>query len=381
MKKFLLSLCLISTIAHAGHDTGGGGIGLKVRNNIYLYDFVEAGIEDTAFINNSIQDEMKAGKTVRTTLIVSKEAQDLVISKFNEIYRLSPTFALKLLDTLRMYQWRFVKPSLLQTRDIGRTPINVNLSQLQLAYRDDSQKTVTIDKENLGKMPVSHQVGLYFHEIIYALSNHDDSYKSRQFTSFIFHPGFEFATFEQFLERVQLVYKNKFLLMDYDTFTDINSSEFKKACRPFQQEVAKFNGEALNFIQTQVGLIENNLMKASLEDASSSLGSPTSNHFDSEFSDRMNFKYNLVTYSLLKYEHLPKYVYKVITTMFSHEKKYKVYYSLPAKAEKILETNKTKSATFRERNDNEFHGACIVNEDKVALNYINSLRVIYNDLK
>lgn len=247
MKKLLFGFSLIfSLTVLAGHDTGGGGIGLEVNKQIYLYDFVEAGIEDNIYINANIDDEMNAKGQIKATLLVSPEAQKLVVAKLNEIYKISPSVALDILGVFKRYQWRFVKPSLISTRDIGRTPINTTLERKQIAFRDDASKLVTIDSELLAKMPLYHQVGLYFHEALYALSSDSDSYKARLVTSFLFHPSFEYSSFELLDEQMRLV-SNK-VNFNYSDYTYITSEEFKNTCSSLKEESHKFVENNLVFL-------------------------------------------------------------------------------------------------------------------------------------
>ncbi|MGE3610574.1 MAG: hypothetical protein AB7I27_13370 [Bacteriovoracaceae bacterium] len=249
MKTFvtLLSVFFIFN-ASAGHDTGSGGIGIEVDKKIYLYDFVEAGIEENVFIKSGMDDEMGASIIVKATLLTSKEVQDLVTAKLNEIYKNSPTAALKLLQTLRKYQWRFVKPSLIRTADIGKTPIKLNLDEKQLAYRDDNLNVVTIDKDLLARMPISHQVGLYFHEILYAISKDNDSSKARTVNAYLFHPSFEYTDLNALRSEFYLI-DEKENYVSYSEYKYINSQNYQQKCDTLKKEADDHIMSSLTFLE------------------------------------------------------------------------------------------------------------------------------------
>ncbi len=381
MKKLLLSISIISAVAFAGHDTGGGGIGLRVHDQIQLYDFIESGIEDGVYVDTSIGDEMGATPAVRSVLLISKSSQDLVIAKLNEIYKLSPTYALTLLQTMKNYQWRFVKPSLISSRDIGQTPIDVNLTQLQLALRDDLQKTVTIDKENMLKMPELHQVGLFFHEIIYALSGDDNSYKARLLNSYFFHPSFQYATFEQLQERVSLVQGRNYKILDYNTYNEINSPDYSKKCDELKEETVKFNMTSLYLIQEEAKTIDNKFRKASIS-GNPQFSIENGREFPREgiqanFLPKVEYGINNFTYSVPRVPSFPLNTYNFIFRDFFPDS-IKTVYSIPQKNQDQFKIIRAEAIKLTDKNNSKFHGNCILQRDIQILSYISSLKVINN---
>ncbi len=265
MKKLIILIMAVFTVtAHAGQEGGGGGIGIGMPNgSIYLYDFLEAGIEENSYVNSSLNDQMNASVDVQNTM-ASPDVQRLIVNKLNEVYIIAPEAALKFLDIIKTYQWRYVLPKVKETNDRGYTPVRIENQQLQIAFRDDNFKIVTIDREYLKKMPLHHQVGLYFHEILYAMTyancienetyatpscelkpwSFDDnklSYRARMFTSYLFHPNFKIQTTEAFTNfynsTVISQSKTKVSFTPLATYQFINSTEFQTQCAQFKNEL------------------------------------------------------------------------------------------------------------------------------------------------
>lgn len=373
MKKLILLLGIVSNLALAGHDTGGGGIGLKVGNNIYLYDFVESGIEYNVYVGEEINDEMKVAPIVRASLLIPARVQKLVVTKLNEVYKISPTFALSLTETLQNYQWRFVKPSLISTRDLGRTPINVTLEQKQIAFRDDQQKTVTIDAETLAKMPELHQVGLYFHEMIYALSGQYDSYTSRLLNSYLFHPSFIYSTFEQLQDRVELTYGVSVPLLSYEEFAATNSEDFKTECAAFSTEVSNFNKESLSFldqIYKEIKIAKINGNRGEWETYFSSV-------------DRQ-IRFGNTIYTVLGKDvkedanYYPAIIVKRRYTMILRNDKTATAYSMPQKNQDRIKLIQSQSFGFIEKNKDSFYDKCLATDIQEPLDdYLSHVHVKY----
>lgn len=269
--------------SYAGQEGGGGGIGISTPQGIYLYDFLEAGIEENAYINTSLPDQMNATLGVQNTM-ASPEVQRLIINKLNEVYIIAPEAALKLVDVIKTYQWRYVLPKVKETQDRGYTPIRVENQQLQIAFRDDNYKVVTIDREYLKKMSLYHQVGLYFHEILYSMTfsecadwtrsvsscsvkeslyghhdPHKTSYRARMFTAYLFHPSFKIQTtetFTNFYNSTMISQPNaQESFIPLTIFQLINSGEFKHQCNQFKAEINQAmmeGGDAFTKMYNQV---------------------------------------------------------------------------------------------------------------------------------
>lgn len=264
MKKLILiALSIISITSHAGQEGGGGGIGIGMPNgSIYLYDFLEAGIEENSYVNISLNDQMNASAGVQNTM-ANPDVQKLIVNKLNEVYLIAPEAALKFLDVIKTYQWRYVLPKVKETNDRGYTPVRIENQQLQIAFRDDNYKIVTIDREYLKRMPLLHQVGLYFHEVLYAMTyancfenetykpscefspwSSDEnklSYRARMFTSYLFHPNFKIQTSEAFTNfynsTVISQSKQKVSFTPLAVYQFINSADFKAQCSQFKIEL------------------------------------------------------------------------------------------------------------------------------------------------
>lgn len=370
MKKLLIAICLTTTAAMAGHDTGAGGMGVLVKKDtVYLYDFVEAGIEESVYIDEQITDEMKAAPVVKANLLISRPAQDLVIAKLNEIYRLSPTYAQSLIQGIKDYQWRFVRPNLNGTNDIGRTPIRTSLDQVQVAFRDDVQKVVTIDKQNLDKMPTSHQAGLYFHELIYAQTGAYDSYKARLLTSFIFHPSFQFTNFEQFRNRVNLAMRTSIEIVDYQTYTTLNSDEFKNKCSIFATASrAK--------IKAALILTDATWKELQVQHSNGSQGSY------GIYPRREDFFETAQTYTLDNESFKFMRVWPVNMTRYKHRdilpSTNSRYYSLPVKKQKELEALKSSALSMLNSNRDEYYNKCLPTWDLDVLERMSQINVWQN---
>ncbi|MES2769070.1 MAG: hypothetical protein V4596_07985 [Bdellovibrionota bacterium] len=259
----LIALSILSLTSHAGQEGGGGGIGIGMPNgSIYLYDFLEAGIEENSYVNISLSDQMNASEAVQNTM-ANPEVQKLIVNKLNEVYLIAPEAALKFLDVIKTYQWRYVLPKVKETNDRGYTPVRIENQQLQIAFRDDDYKIVTIDREYLKKMPILHQVGLYFHEILYAMTyancienetyatlscefrpwSSDEnklSYRARMFTSYLFHPNFKIQTTEAFTNfynsTVISQSKVKSSFTPLAVYQFVNSADFRAQCNQFKNE-------------------------------------------------------------------------------------------------------------------------------------------------
>ncbi len=256
MKNLITIVLLLTSFslrASGGHDTGGGGIGVPVDGRIYLYDFIEGGIEESAFIDEGIADEMRALPSVEASIATTPEVQSLIVAKLNEVYAKSPTAALALLEMISSMGWRFVASPLRETDDIGRTPFRNRLERRQIAVRDDRLKVVSIDRDYLALMPVSHQVGLFFHEIIYALSGQTDSANSRMLVAYVFSSTFARQTPAQFIARAQPLFQAA-PLRTYTEYHFRHSPSYTAACDSLKASVNRIFHEYYGVLQEQHNL-------------------------------------------------------------------------------------------------------------------------------
>ncbi len=367
MKHFLGLLVLLSSFslyASDGHDTGGGGIGVPAGNRIYLYDFVEGGVEASAYVNTEIPDEMRMLSDVQRALGEDIPTAALVTAKFNEIFQLSPDLARPLADFLRDYHWRFVNVALIPTRDIGRTPIAGRLERRQIAFRDDSLNTVTIDRDYWALMPVTHRAGLVFHEIIYALTGAPDSARTRNLVAYLFDPRFSAATLEELRRRVALTLPAQYAsLRGYAQVTDIESPAFQSRCQAFRQEVQAHIQPNL-VLQGRVATeIRATLWSQRCMSTEYNYDGQTIYYSFQRFPARDNIYpviYQRRSYSVPDRNILPTRL------MCDH----RAAYNMPPADQRALEAGRARAAQLVETHNSTFYGACLNSEDAAFINRI-----------
>lgn len=228
----VLSVCLKTNISSArgGMDTGGGfSARIEGENGLYLYDFLEGGIDDVAEINTNLEDTIGARERLKKVFPsrAGEEVLSGVVSKLNEISQKNEVYAEVLLQYTEKYLWNILRAGLIPLRDIGSTPIKLGDGvEVELtALRDDNKKIVYIKKELWEELPLVHKVGLIFHEVNYALikeiSGVTDSSNPRALTAFIFDPRFSDQTPEMlktFL--IRMGFSQNFFLFNSNDFID-----------------------------------------------------------------------------------------------------------------------------------------------------------------
>jgi len=184
-------LALASVVARAEQNPEGGisGGGGKVARQIStgqveLYDFVEAGLEDQTSLpalppTNLVpknEVERLRGVVERTLKPLSRlqgheSTVDLVVRTFANLQTASPILSDSLESNLTTLTWRTVDMSLVETRDVGRTPVRLNddWELLQAAFRNDQARSVTFDRSLVGALSPLDRTGLIFHELYYSL--------------------------------------------------------------------------------------------------------------------------------------------------------------------------------------------------------------------
>lgn len=164
--KVLVAILLWCSGVWAGpFKVGNGGGGVIVGNNIYLLDFVEAGIEKTVYIDPIQKNYFRS--LVEAKLNPAEFPTDLISQKFSEIYERNKVLALAAMMFLQQAQWVFVNQPLVKTDDIVPTVAIRDDEWVQLAVRRYSQ--VSLSASGWSKMPRAHQAGLIFHEIFSSL--------------------------------------------------------------------------------------------------------------------------------------------------------------------------------------------------------------------
>lgn len=362
MKMIIVFIYLLSfnVFAAEGHDTGGGGIGVPRGEEILLYDFVEAGIEDNVTFDPRVGDEMGALKIVKASIMVSADVQQIISDKLNEINNLSPTLGQILLSTIKNYQWRFILPNLRSTNDLGRTPVRTSLEKKQIANRDDVQKTVTIDRQYLALMPLAHQAGLFMHEIVYALAGTTDSYTSRIFNSYLFHPSFTFQTFSQLKERVALIYP-RLTILDSITATTVVTPSFIKKCNDFKIRSSKMISAALAFQTKIVNSVYNKADSCyEPQDLRRSMKYVLYQGKDYLMN---NYQFNLPTEFACLKEDIFSNLYR------------SVIYVIPKRDQNKIIEQRAQANVLLDTDEEEFLGQCLSSEDKSNLQIFSQMSV------
>lgn len=162
MKVLLIVILFWSSAVWAGpFKVGNGGGGVIVGDNVYLLDFVEAGIENDVYIDPAQKNYFRT--LVEAKLNPAVFPTDLISQKFSEIYERNKVLALASMMFLQQAQWVFVNQPLAKTDDIVPT-IDVRDDEwVQLAVRRYTQ--VFLSASGWSRMSRAHQTGLIFHEI------------------------------------------------------------------------------------------------------------------------------------------------------------------------------------------------------------------------
>lgn len=201
---FIYLAMLVPLRAFAGGFTtvGSGGYAAQVEGEkqLYLYDFLETGIEDTAYLPTHFSDHLDSQPILEKSLPINPAVIDAVVQKLNETAEKHPNYGRALLQYFQNYRWSVVRPELLATRDLGDTPLDINkeITLFQAARRNDKIRSIYINKNIWNQMDLAHQVGLLFHEANFALLQYhlenDDSYNARTLTALLFDPRFKLFT-------------------------------------------------------------------------------------------------------------------------------------------------------------------------------------------
>jgi hypothetical protein len=182
----LAAAAATSSFAGDGHSSGNGGNGIVAQDGkrVFLFDLVEAGVEEKPYFGCRGCGDPRFASRVKLALGSTTAATDLVVGKLKEIADVDLLSAMVLLRAMEMYSWRWVNTSLSPIVDYDGTDLDIQADRLlQLAVRD--QKIVRIDAGLWSRMPDDHKAALIFHEVIYALVG-SDSRAARELTSFFF---------------------------------------------------------------------------------------------------------------------------------------------------------------------------------------------------
>ncbi len=176
-KRHTLILALLTAFtlslenAWAGTEVGNGGFAVVVDGKLYLQDFFESGLH-----KNPVLSSRRPQKTYFQDLVqnsfghmegISQEVLDGVVVKLEDIEKIDPIFAYILALGIGKYTWRMVTFSWQDTHDNGGVLDGSNIEFRPVALRQE--KIIRIGVQNWQQLDAANQVGLIFHEMLYAL--------------------------------------------------------------------------------------------------------------------------------------------------------------------------------------------------------------------
>jgi len=170
--KFLslfLFILSISSFSWAEGRAGNGGYGVYVGDQLYLYDFVEAGIEKTAFFDDTLEiDQEITGRVAMALGHIQGMPLSLISRKLTEIKGQDPAMAEFLMKAMQMYSWKAPASLRLIPLDDTDGPLLVaeEKGYIQLAVR--RRKNIFIDRKYWKLLDEKNKTGLVFHEIFYS---------------------------------------------------------------------------------------------------------------------------------------------------------------------------------------------------------------------
>src|SRR5262249_15653934 len=128
-----------------GPGSGNGGKGVLINGMPYLLDLVEGGVEENPYFapNTQVDPELLDGVT-KAFANTPHVPVYLIAKKLTEISKIQYIFALMMLKTMEVYQWKFVNLPPEEVND-QRNGVKVDPdNRIQLAKR--LQKSIIIDK-------------------------------------------------------------------------------------------------------------------------------------------------------------------------------------------------------------------------------------------
>lgn len=255
---FLIFLTLVSSSVFAGQE-GGGGMAVQSGTQYLLYDFIEAGL-DTNTQLPQVPDAMNAMAVLKQNLPFSNDVLVGVASMLNLISEKHPAAAEVILEKFSRYVWQLPSQEIVNAKDIGRTPVVLEngITVIPVAIRDDNAKVVWIRKAIWENMSLVNRVGLLFHEVLYAISNRENSYRARTVNGFIFNPLFSSQKYEKISGIFGLVFAN---LWSPDQYRFLHSGEFFAQCEETKSSAKKLLRDAEKAFATLVEEIDKPLIK------------------------------------------------------------------------------------------------------------------------
>jgi len=207
MKRLILTMIFmilpqLSQAGFYGQDKGGGMV-LNYKGQYQLLDFAENGLEQSATLSTTQADRWQVRRRLEVSLNNDPVVATAAANKLYEVASKNLHMGRALYKNFfEIYSWRIVSWDLVQTRDVGTSPIISEGVLYQAAVRDDAQKVIWINKQIWGKLSLSHKVGLIYHEAFYALTSlaleQYTSVLARNLTAHVFSPSFAFEKPEVF---------------------------------------------------------------------------------------------------------------------------------------------------------------------------------------
>lgn len=186
MKTMLFGLMMLMCgNAFAQMEHGNGGDVLLKGQNYYLLDFVEAGIEKTAYISKTVQPGAELLVEIQQKFPLQPALSLGVAKKLAEISLVSPELFVIFKEVLSSYQWSFVDSGLKEIKDANTGLQFPRTSLYQIAIRKGYR--VQINKSLFQLLSKTNQVGLIFHEMLYSISyNQSNSDRAREVNGVLF---------------------------------------------------------------------------------------------------------------------------------------------------------------------------------------------------
>lgn len=207
MKQFITSLLVIlcSLSAFAWRE-GNGGDAVKMRNQFYLLDLVEAG-HHKAFpnsntpVNPHLNSEILSWAKEQPVSVPAGE----IIQKLSEIYAKNSPLGAVLLLTLKQLDWHWVDSPLRDVADEEPLIIVPKTALTQAALRINL--SIYIQNDVWNRMNERNQTALVLHEIIFSLMQPDrngqgidrNSSRVRRLIGHLFSPQFEIRSLDNVL--------------------------------------------------------------------------------------------------------------------------------------------------------------------------------------
>lgn len=171
LKFLLIGLIFFTVNSFAGNEFSGGHTILN-NSSYELFEFYEFGISNRTSILRTEEDPGSFKKKFDQSHAIKTfgpEIEDLVIDKLNQIYKLSPEFAVQIFNLIDRYRWKLldVKDEMVEPEDIGPSPIKYSeLTLMPTALRLPQSKLIYVKKSIAELLEKSHLVGLIFHEAL-----------------------------------------------------------------------------------------------------------------------------------------------------------------------------------------------------------------------